>query len=133
MRSKLLYVLILIIFISGCSKGIEKTYDINKLSAIEVQAEVVLESLKVIDSNTILKRGEIGYITIQGKPRTKYTLKSSFRIGNTESYVTQWRITGNSGQATFNWVVDFETVPGTHDISISGNGERVNLSHTVLP
>ncbi|QGU96133.1 hypothetical protein GOM49_14435 [Clostridium bovifaecis] len=133
MRNKLLYILIFSIFIAGCGKEIDKIQYVNKLSTIEVRGEVVSEILKVIDSNTTLKRGEIGYIIIQGKPRTRYTLQSSFRIGSKEQYVTQWRVTGGSGQATFNWVVDFETAPGTHDISITGNGEKIHLTHTVLP
>jgi hypothetical protein len=116
----------------GCSNEINTASNTNKSVTVQTQAEVAQNNLRIINSQTTLNHGGMGYITVQGKAKTQYTLLSSFKVGNRVVDVTQWRITGDSGQATFNWIVSPETVPGTYDIFISGGGERLNLSHTVL-
>lgn len=133
LRNKLLYILSLSILISGFSSAINMRTNLTELKTIEVQAQTASENLRIIDSRTILNSGNMGYIIIQGTPRRRYTLKSSFKIDNTVIDITQWRITGDNGQATFNWVVSPESVPGTYNILIyGGDGERLHLSHTVL-
>lgn len=133
MKFKLLYILLISAFMLGCSNKQDYASKVNTQLTIQTRAEVAYESLRVISSNTTLKKGDIGYITIQGKPRTKYTLRSTFQVGNRVVEVNQWRITGNDGKATFNWVVSSESHPGTRDIIIYAAGESLSLSHTVLP
>ncbi len=133
MKSKLLYILLVSTFMIGCSNKIDIASNTEKLAAIQTQGEATSANLKVVNSQTTLKHGSVGYITIQGKAKTKYTLKSSFKVGNRVVDVTQWRITGDSGQTTFNWIVSPETVPGSYNIFIYGGGEKLNLSHTVIP
>lgn len=132
MRYQVLCILLISTFMVGCSNEINMASSTNKSVTIETQARVNQSKLRVINSQTALNRGGIGYITIQGMPRTKYTLKSSYRVGTRLIDITQWRITGDSGQATFNWTVSPETTPETHDILISGGGESLILAHTVI-
>jgi alpha-D-ribose 1-methylphosphonate 5-triphosphate synthase subunit PhnG len=87
--------------------------------------------LRVLASKTVLRRGETGTITIQGKANTSYTINTSYVLGNREIGVSQMRTTDENGQATFNWVVDTKTALGTRSAVISGGGERIELSHTV--
>ena len=39
----------------------------------------------------------------------------------------------NTGVATFNWIVDMKTTPGTYAASIFGGGYTLNTTHIVLP
>lgn len=133
MKYKLLCILLFSTFTIGCSNEIDMASTTDKPATIQTQARVDQNKLRVINSQTALNRGGIGYVTIQGMPRTKYTLKSSYRVGNRLVDIIQWRITGDSGQATFNWTVSPETTPETHDIFIFGGGENLRLAHTVLP
>ena len=87
--------------------------------------------LRIIASKTVLKRGETGTITIQGKANTNYTIKTSYVLGDREFAVSQMRAADENGQATFNWVVDKRTALGTHTAVISGGGENIKLTHTV--
>ena len=122
MKFKTKYILLLLILVIG-------------LSAVNVQAAVKTAeaNLKVTSAQTTLKVGDTGVITIQGKPRTRYTINTTFLRANRSINVTQWRTTDSNGHATFNWVVEPGTTPGTRTATISGGGERIEISHTVLP
>lgn len=97
----------------------------------ETQARV--QTLKIVKAQATLKRGETGMIVIQGTPGVQYTLKTTYQKGDRIIPVTQWRTVDEKGEATFNWVVDDETEPKTHNVVITGNGEIVETTHTVLP
>ena len=84
--------------------------------------------LRVIEAKTVLKRGEAGIITIEGKANTKYTIETSYALGDREITVSQMRATDEGGQATFNWVVDRKTVLGTRTAVISGGKSDVAKS-----
>lgn len=114
------------------------TTTIVKAAELRPSAEIATTAaaqpkISIIRSVTDVNRGDIGFITIQGRPGVKYTIRSSFKIGNRTIPVTQWRIGDSKGFVIFNWVVGGDTVPGTYPITISGDGETINLSHTVFP
>ncbi len=133
MKYRLLYILLLSIFISGCSSKIDFTSRLTKLSTIQTQSQTIVDDLKIINSKAIVNHGESGFITIQGRPETKYKITTSFKKRNKVISVNQWRITGINGQATFNWFVDSETISGTYSAIISGGGKRLTTYHTVNP
>lgn len=133
MKLRLLCVLLLCVFISGCSSIINLPSGLIRLSALQSQSRSLADDLRIINSNAIVNRGDFGFITIQGRPQTRYRITTSFRRGNRIIPVNQWRVTGSNGQATFNWVVDPETTPGTYPAIISGVGRSLNTYHTVNP
>lgn len=133
MKYKLLCILLFCFLAVGYIDEINFMSYINKSASIEVQAQQISTALTVVSSKTTIRPGDSGYITMQGKPRTKYMLKSTFGIGTRIMYVTQWRTTDANGMATFNWVAESSSVPGTYSISITGGGETLKLSHTVAP
>jgi hypothetical protein len=133
MRYRLFYILLLCIFISGCSSRIDLISLLTKFSTIQTQSQTIADDLKIINSKAIVNHGEFGFITIQGRPETKYKITTSFKKSNRVVSVTQWRVTGINGQATFNWFVDSETLPGTYSATISGGGKSLNTYHTVNP
>ncbi|MCM0649889.1 hypothetical protein NBE98_16095 [Clostridium swellfunianum] len=101
------------------------------LIGISYQSVKAESQLRVIASKTVLRRGETGTITIQGKPNTSYTINTSYVLGDREISVAQMRMADENGQATFNWVVDNRTALGTTTATISGGGERIEVAHTV--
>ena len=93
---------------------------------------VQTSKIDVIKNQTTLKRGDAGIITIKAKPNTTYTIKTSYKMNGRTINVTQSRSTDSGGEATFNWVVDKKTDSGTQNAVITGGGESLNLSHTVV-
>lgn len=132
MKYILLCILFSCILLSGFSK-IDITPRFLKSSAVQTQSQAAAENLRIISSNANIRHGDFGFITIQGRPETEYKIATSYRRGNRVISVTQWRVTGQNGQATFNWVVDAETVPGTYSAVITGGGEQLTTYHTILP
>lgn len=133
MKYKLLCILLFCFLVGGYIGESKFISCINRSASVEVQVQAASPTLTIVSSQTTVRPGGTGYITIQGKPRIRYMIKSSFRIGTRLMYVTQWRTTDANGMATFNWVADSASVPGTYNISITGGGETLNLSHTVVP
>lgn len=130
MKPGLLFTLLLIIFTTGCNSPIS---EINNFSSIQVQSQYVSNDLRIINSKITINRGDFGFITIEGIPQTKYRITTSFNKGGKIISVTQLRVTGPNGQATFNWFVDYDTLPGTYQATISGGGKSLSIYHTVNP
>jgi len=95
------------------------------------QTQPVSGSLRIVSANTNLRRGDLGFITIQGKPGVSYTIRTTYQLGDRRVGVSQMRVADLNGNATFNWVVENETATGTNTATISGGGESINTTHTV--
>lgn len=133
MRYRVLCILLFSLFVLGYSNKADLVPSLTKLSAAQTQSQSIRDEIKIINSKAIVKQGDFGFITIQGLPNTKYRITTSFKRGNRIVSVNQWRATGVNGQATFNWLVDSETAPGTYPAVISGGGKRLTTYHTVNP
>lgn len=133
MKLILLCMIFICEFLSGCSSKINMPPGLVRLSSVQSQPQELAGSLSIINSSTAVNRGGFGFITIQGRPGTRYKITTSYRNGNRIISVNQWRITDSNGQATFNWVVGPETVPGTYPAIIYGGGRSINTYHTVNP
>lgn len=131
MRRRLLYTLLLCILVTGCSNKYDSVTQLNELST--VQSQLAINDLRIVNSQTSIRRGGIGFITVQGNPRVRYTINTSYRLNGRVINVNQWRMSGENGQVTFNWIVDPQTTPGTYSATISGGGKTLRTDHTVLP
>lgn len=131
MRFKLLYILFLSILITGCNNKMNLGYDNNKMPLTKLEAQSQSKDIKIIASSTNLKRGDIGFITIQAQPGVRYVIETSYNTGGKTVKVSQMRETGDDGQATFIWVVSDDTAPGTYKGTISGGGRSIDITHTV--
>lgn len=98
------------------------------VSYMPVRAE---GNLRVVDSKTTVRRGETGFITIQGKPNTQYTIETTYKVSGQVINGTQTRTSGGDGRITFRWRVSPQTESGTRSALIAGGGEHITLSHTV--
>lgn len=126
-----------ILFLAVCSMGYYgitgtiPTVDVFNMS--QQQPEISRSQLKIINSVSVVRRGETGIITIQGTPNTRYNIKTSYKLENKTISVVQWRITDATGMTTFSWNVSMKTIVGTYDATISGGGDILKTNHTVVP
>lgn len=132
MKIKISCILLLGICIVGlCAiKSLSIPQLISESVAVTTEAQ---GSLKILSSTSSLKHGGAGLITIKGKPGTRYSIHTSYRLANRTILVTQWRIADRTGVAAFNWIVSMDTTPGTYTATITGGGETLRTTHTVLP
>jgi hypothetical protein len=132
MKIKVAWILFLGMFIMGYhNTGAISTV---KAANIPQKQSVIAEQshLKIINAVSTVKHGGTGVITIKGAPNTLYNIKTSYKIKNKTVPVIQWRTTDRTGIATFNWIVGNDTISGTYPATISGGGDILNMSHTVL-
>jgi len=96
------------------------------------QSAIVVSHLKIINAVSTVRHGGTGVITIQGIPNTVYNIKTSYKTENKTVSVIQWRTTDRTGVTTFNWIVGNDTIAGTYPATISGGGDTLNTTHTVV-
>ena len=133
MKIKVLCVLLLSIHMMGYRSEAQATTMVKQPNISQEQSIIAQNSLRIINSVSDVKRGEIGVITIQGVPNTLYSIQTSYKLANKTVFVTQWRTTDSTGVTTFNWVVSMKTMAGTYDATISGGGYVINTKHKVVP
>jgi hypothetical protein len=101
-----------------------------KASASKAQANVP-DSIKIVSSDADLKVGDFGFVTIQGKPKTPYTIRTLYKLGDNTYSVQQMRVTDANGKCTFNWFVENGTTPGENTATITGDGQPMDITHVV--
>jgi len=124
MKKKGLFIAVLLIFVFTLG------FLNNKASASKIQPNIS-DYIKVISSDADLKIGEFGFITIQGQPEKSYHIRTTYKRGDRTFNVEQIRLTDENGQATFNWFVENDTTPGKYTATITGDGEPIEITHTV--
>jgi hypothetical protein len=134
MKIRLRYVILISIIIIGSLTAIKMITTVLSTAVVNTSAETINQpyNLRVIKAVNILKRGEIGTITIQGRPGVRYTIIAAYSKGNKNLEGRQQRTADEFGQVTFIWTVAVETVPGTYLVTITGGGETIDLHHTVI-
>lgn len=124
MKSKVFCIALLFVFIFTLG------FFNNKASAAKVQSSAS-NSIKIVSSDTDLKVGDFGHVTIQGKPKTAYTIRTLYKLGDNTYNVQQMRVTDANGQATFNWFVENGTTSETNSATITGDGQQIDITHVV--
>jgi len=133
MKNKTRFLLFVILAVFTRYNTINSIPSVKLLTIPQTQSVKSSNTLSIISSVTTVKRGETGVIIIQGIPKTQYSIKTYYKLGNKTIPVVQVRTTDTTGVATFNWVVSMKTTPGTYEASIFGKGNTINTTHVVLP
>ncbi|NLP27322.1 MAG: hypothetical protein GX370_00845 [Clostridia bacterium] len=94
--------------------------------------EVSQDQIVIIRSVTTLKPGDVGLITIKGKPHQRYTIETSYKAVGRTIPVRQWRTADSQGMASFTWVVENDTDIGRYKATIYGPSSSLSLTHTVI-
>ncbi|MGV8983704.1 hypothetical protein [Clostridium sp.] len=132
MKIKVAAILFLGMCIMGYNTTTEAICTVNTVNMSQEQSIIVQSHLKIISAISTVKHEGTGVITIQGIPNTLYNIKTSYKIENKTVSVIQWRTTDATGVTTFNWIVGIDTIAGTYSAIISGGGDILNITHTVL-
>lgn len=134
MKRKIINIIFLCTFLTIFSWTVKALNGDDQIAEFEASGSkyTAQADLRVVESATRVRLGEIGFITIQGQPGVRYTVTSSFRTNEGTRSVSQWRVADNNGRATFLWSVGPETIPDTYPVTITGGGKTIELSHTVL-
>ena len=132
MKIKTKYIIILSICVLGNYNTASSMSTVKLLASEKTQSVMAQNPLNIRSSIASVKRGGAGFIIIQGRPNTRYSIRTSYKIGDKSVPILQIRTTDNTGEATFNWVVSKDTVPGTYNASIFGAGNTLNINHIVL-
>lgn len=77
-------------------------------------------------------RNEYVSLTIQGKPNTAYTLRVQYKSGWSQADGMGTQTSDARGRVTWTWKIGGRTSPGTWPVEISGDGQRVTTSLTVV-
>lgn len=133
MKIRKRYILILSICMLGNYNTARSMSTVKLFAQEQTQSVMAQDSLSVRSSITSVKRGGAGFIIIQGIPNTRYSIRTSYKLGDKIIPIMQLRTTDKTGEATFNWIVNDETIPGTYDASIYGAGNTLKITHIVLP
>lgn len=91
------------------------------------------ESSLVLRSVTSpVRQGETCVLSVQGRPDTEYTITGVYRYSGDMVTSTAVRRSGDNGIVELEWNVSARTEPGTYGIMISGGGEQITASYTVV-
>ncbi|MBU3191244.1 hypothetical protein K9O30_18580 [Clostridium bowmanii] len=132
MKFKVAWILFLGVCIMGYHSNVEAISMVKSGNISQKQFIIAQSHLKIINAASVVEHGGTGVITIKGIPNTQYNIKTSYKKENKTVSVIQWRTTDATGVATFNWIVDNDTIAGTYPATISGGGDIINTKHTVL-
>lgn len=132
MKIKVAWILILSLCIMGNYSTTKAITSVKAMNTKQKQTLEVRTHINIINDVSTVRHGGTGIITIKGAPNTLYNIKTSYMIDNKTISVIQWRTTDKTGVTTFNWVVRNETIAGVYPATISGGGDILNTSHTVL-
>jgi hypothetical protein len=132
MKVKIAWILFLGMCIMGNHNTTKAISSVKATNAPQTQTLQVRTHINIINAVSAVKQGGTGIITIKGAPNTLYNIKTSYKIEDKTISVIQWRNTDKTGVATFNWIVSKETIAGTYPATISGGGDILSTSHTVI-
>ena len=132
MKIKVAWILFLGLCIMGNNSTTKAISSVSAVNTPQTQTLEVRTHINIINAVSAVKHGGTGIITIKGAPTTLYNIKTSYKIENKTISVIQWRTTDKTGVATFNWIVSKVTIAGTYPATISGGGDILNTSHTVI-
>jgi hypothetical protein len=79
-----------------------------------------------------VRQGETCALSFRGKPDTRYTITGVYRYSDNMITSTAVKHSGDNGVVEFEWNVSERTDPGTYGIMISGGGEQITASYTVI-
>lgn len=132
MRSIVYYVLVMSL-LTGCSTSIrpENVKEIQ-YSRLQENAKPDVEGLRIISANTRVSNEQYASISIIGKPGVTYSISSIYKWGRNDVEAFEKKKAGNDGIVTWIWQVRSNTAPGTYPITISGGGQKLETSYTVI-
>ncbi|MCH5300057.1 MAG: hypothetical protein J1E56_01970 [Ruminococcus sp.] len=88
--------------------------------------------LEVIYVSSPVSPGEYADITVQGEPNTDYSITVYYKSGPSTAKGLYTKTSDSNGNVSWEWKVGTRTSSGTYRISISGGGQSISTTFTVL-
>jgi hypothetical protein len=88
--------------------------------------------LMLMSIKSPVRQGETAALSFRGKPDTQYTITGVYSRSGKMTTSTVARRSGNDGIVGIEWNISRQTDPGTYGIMITGGGEQISASYTVI-
>lgn len=101
----------------------------------EKETEIITESVTPIvftNYTNYVEAGSIATVTIQGKPNTEYSIHVYYDSGESKAEGLEDKTSDGNGYVTWEWKVGAKTTPGTHAITVKGDGTENSVQFEVL-
>lgn len=89
-------------------------------------------TLEFTGVSSTVSPGEYAYVSIQGKPNTDYSITVTYKSGASTADGLYTKTSDSNGNVSWEWKVGTRTSSGTYPIRISGGGQTISESFTVL-
>jgi len=87
--------------------------------------------IRLLNIKNPVKRGETGFLSIQGKPSVRYTISAVYNKGGKTFSSAIEKTSGTDGIVSWVWSVSSDTLPGTYNITVTGGGDVFTTAYTV--
>ncbi len=99
---------------------------------VQTAPEVIVEEIELVSMTNPLRRNEDATITIKGKPNTEYSIAVYYQSGKSKAKGLENKVSNSSGVVSWTWHVGGKTQSGQKGIVITGGGQTLKLSFSVV-
>ena len=127
------FLVLLMCLLTGCKtstqpEGVKQI----QYSRLMGNTEPAFEGIRIISANTRVTYEQYASISILGKPGVTYSISSNYKWGKNDVTAFEKKKAGNDGIVTWLWQIKSNSAPGTYPITISGGGQEIKTSYTVV-
>lgn len=134
MKMRYSIIVLAIFLLTGCGQRINNNDNENtEFTRLQLNDGVGSDVIRILKADTRVGYEEFATISIIGKPGVTYSITSNYKWGGQGVTAFEKRKANSDGVATWIWKVRSNTSPGTYPVVISGGGQKLETSYTVLP
>lgn len=90
--------------------------------------ETTAQTLRLVSVTSPCRNGDDATVTIIGKPNTEYSIGVYYATRASEAQGLEKKTSDANGNLSWTWSVGLNTTPGTHDITIRGGDEKLEIT-----
>ncbi len=90
--------------------------------------ETAAQTLRLVSVTSPCRNGDDATVTIIGKPNTEYSIGVYYATRASEAQGLEKKTSDANGNLSWTWSVGLNTTPGTHDITIRGGDEKLEIT-----
>ena len=90
--------------------------------------ETTAQTLRLVSVTSPCRNGEDATVTIIGKPNTEYSIGVYYATRASEAQGLEKKTSDANGNLSWTWSVGLNTTPSTHDITIRGGDEKLEIT-----
>lgn len=90
--------------------------------------ETTAQTLRLVSVTSPCRNGDDATVTIIGKPNTEYSIGVYYATRASEAQGLEKKTSDANGNLSWTWSVGLNTTPSTHDITIRGGDEKLEIT-----